>query len=182
MKKHRGGELQHCVQPDDSSFWEQGAVHSRVQWFPRSLCFMWFWFGLEILRQVYKKAFFKILNRFYLIWPFPKNSTVPYKSWKKISSKLGTKGIKRSGILRLFQKCVELLRQEVPKDFFSRKMLLQNFLSPREIRFTVNFFPLLNFCTFLKSASFDTLCGLFWRNFFEAVRLFLEDKRSSSIF
>jgi hypothetical protein len=29
----RGGELQHCVlvQPDDSSFWEQGAIHSRVQ-------------------------------------------------------------------------------------------------------------------------------------------------------
>ncbi len=38
--------------------------------FPRLLCFMGFWFGLEILRLVYKKAFFKILNCFYLIWPF----------------------------------------------------------------------------------------------------------------
>ncbi len=140
--------------------------------FPRSLCFMWFWFGLEILRQVYKKAFFKILKSFYLIWPFnfQKNSTVTYKSLRNISSKLGTKGTKRSGIFRWFQKCVELLRQEVPKDFFSRKMLLLNFLSPQKIRFTVNFFPLLinsDFCTFLKSASFDTLCGLFLRNFFE---------------
>ncbi len=47
--------------------------------FPRSLCFMWFWFGLEILRLVYKKAFFKILNGFYLIWGFnfQKNRTVP---------------------------------------------------------------------------------------------------------
>jgi hypothetical protein len=27
--------------------------------FPRSLCFMWFWFGLEILRLVYEKRFLK---------------------------------------------------------------------------------------------------------------------------
>ncbi len=32
--------------------------------------FMCFWFGLEILRLVYKKVFFEILNGFYLIWPF----------------------------------------------------------------------------------------------------------------
>jgi hypothetical protein len=32
--------------------------------FPRALCFLSFWFGLEILRLVYKKAFFKILNGF----------------------------------------------------------------------------------------------------------------------
>ncbi len=31
---------------------------------------MFFWFGLEILRLVYRKAFFEILNGFYLIWPF----------------------------------------------------------------------------------------------------------------
>ncbi len=68
--------------------------------FPRSLCFMWFWFGLEILRLVNKKPF-----------------------WKKISLKLGVQGIKRSGILHWFQKCVELLRQEVPKDFFLRKAI-----------------------------------------------------------
>ena len=98
-----------CV-ADPDPFWDQCRLGSSD--FPRSLCFMWFWFGLEILRLVYKKAFFKILNGFYLIWPFnfQKNSTVPYKSWKKISSKLGAKGIKRSGILRWFQKCVELLR------------------------------------------------------------------------
>ncbi len=39
--------------------------------FPRSLCFKWSWFGLEILRLVYKKVF---LNTewfgFYFIWPF----------------------------------------------------------------------------------------------------------------
>ncbi len=46
--------------------------------FPRSLCFVWFWFVLEILRLVYKKVFFKILIDFYLIWAFnfQKNSTL----------------------------------------------------------------------------------------------------------
>ena len=118
--------------------------------FPRSLCFVWFWFGLEILRLVYKKTFFKILIDFYLIWAFnfQKNSTVPYKSWKKISSKLGVQGIKRSGILRWFQKCVELLRQEVPKDFFSK---FSKFL---KIQFFCKiFFPFcqtLDFCTFFE--------------------------------
>ncbi len=70
-----------------------------------------------------KKAFTRVINGFYLIcaFNFQKNSTVPFKSWKKISSKLSMQGIKRSGILRWFQKCVELLRQEVPKDFFSEK-------------------------------------------------------------
>jgi hypothetical protein len=38
-----------------------------------------------------------------------------------MSSKLGTKSIKSSEILRWFQKSAELLRQEVPKDFFSEK-------------------------------------------------------------
>ncbi len=47
---------------------------SRVQWFwqffRNSICFMCFWFGLEILILVHKKVFFEILNGFYLIWPF----------------------------------------------------------------------------------------------------------------
>jgi hypothetical protein len=126
--------------------------------FPRSLCFMWFWFGLEILRLVYKKAFFKILNGFYLIWPFnfQKNSTLPYKSWKKISSKLGAKGIKSSKILCWFQKCVKLLRQEVPKDFFSEKRFSAKFSKSLKIQFFCKvFFPFCqtqDFCTFLKSA------------------------------
>jgi hypothetical protein len=48
---------------------------------------------------------------------------------KKISSKLGAKeGIKKSGNLRLFQKYVELLRQEVLKDFSQKNNFLQTFL------------------------------------------------------
>jgi hypothetical protein len=77
------------------------------------------------------------LNGFYLIWAFnfQKNSTVPYKSWKKISSKLGAKGIKRSGILRWFQKCVEFSHQEVPKDFFSEKRFIAKFYNSLKIQF-----------------------------------------------
>ncbi len=86
---------------------------------------MGFWFGLEILRVVYKKRFLKYWTVSTLFELFKKNSTVPYQNWKKISLKLGAKGIKRSGILRWFQKCVELLRQEVPKDFFSEKNFQQ---------------------------------------------------------
>ncbi len=125
--------------------------------FPRSLCFMWYWFGLEILRLVYKKS---------VIWAFnfQKNSTVPYKSWKIISSKLVMQGIKRSELLCWFQKYVKLLRQEVPKDFFSEKQFFAKFSKSLKIQF---------FCTFLKSAqnsaSFDTLHTQFRRNFFSTL-------------
>ncbi len=159
--------------------------------FPRSLCFMWF-FGLEILRLVYKKAFFKILISFYLIWAFnfQKNSTVPYKSWKKISSKLGVQGIKRSGILRWFQKCVELLHQEEPKDFFSEKRFFAIFSKSLKIQiFWKKCFPFCqtrDFCTSAQnSASFDTLHAQFKRNFFQLLNgpalFFSNDKRSNKI-
>ncbi len=71
--------------------------------FPRSLCFLWFWFGLEILGLVNKK-WFLILNSFYLIWPFNFQKIAPSisKSWKKMSLKLGAESIKRSWILHWF--------------------------------------------------------------------------------
>ncbi len=147
--------------------------------FPRSLCFMWFWFGLEILRIVNKKLFFNILIGFYLIWAFnfQKNSTAPYKSWTKISSKLGVQNIKRSGILRWFKKCVDLLRQQVPKDLFSEKQFFAKFSKSLKIKFFCKKLFLSSqtrdFCTFLKSAqnsaSFDTLNGQFWRNLFKTL-------------
>jgi hypothetical protein len=63
---------------------------------------------------------------------------------KKISLKLSTKGvsIKRSGILRRFQKCVELLRQEVPKDLLSEKRFFAKFSkSLKNQFFCKKFFP-----------------------------------------
>ncbi len=41
--------------------------------FPRSLCFMWFWFGLEILRLVHKKVFFAKFSKSLKIQFFCKN-------------------------------------------------------------------------------------------------------------
>jgi hypothetical protein len=55
---------------------------------------------------------------------------------------LGAKGIKRRGILSSFQNCVELLRQEVPKDFFSAKRNFAKFSKSLKIQFFCKiFFP-----------------------------------------
>jgi hypothetical protein len=48
----------------------------------------------------------------------------PYKKLQKISSKLGVQGIKRSGILRRFQKCAEVLSLAKGKTFFTEKLNL----------------------------------------------------------
>ncbi len=107
---------------------------------------------------------------------------------KKISSKLGTKGVKRSGILRWFQKCVELLRQEVPKDFFPRKMI---FFAKFSKSLTLQFF-----CKFFFPFSKLETSAYFWNqrkipllsipctpNFEEIFfsTLFSEDNRSNKI-
>jgi hypothetical protein len=58
-------------------------------------------------------------------------------------------GIKRSRILRRFQKCIELLRQEVPKDFFSEKQFFAKFSKSLKIQFlSKNFFPFAKLKTF----------------------------------
>jgi len=41
---------------------------------------MCFWFGLEILRLVYKKGFFEILNGLFDLLSSDKSSATPYKS------------------------------------------------------------------------------------------------------
>jgi hypothetical protein len=48
---------------------------------------------------------------------------------------LGAKDIKRNRILRLFQKCVELLLQEVPKGLFSEKQFFAKFSKSLKIQF-----------------------------------------------
>ncbi len=58
---------------------------NRVQWFWHffrdSICFMCFWFGLEILRLVYKKYW--TVSILYDLLSSEKSSAAPYKSWKK---------------------------------------------------------------------------------------------------
>ncbi len=112
---------------------------------PRSLCFRWLWFGLEILRLVYKKRFLKYWTVSILFDLLTSNKIAPsHIRAEKNSSKLGAKGIKRSRILCWFQKCVELFRQEVPKDFFSEKCSFEKLFKPLKNQFFFkNCFPLL---------------------------------------
>ncbi len=65
-------------------------MQNRVQWFwhlfRNSICFMCFWFGLEIQRLVYyKKSVFKYctVSIFLDLLSSKKSSTAPYKSWKQ---------------------------------------------------------------------------------------------------
>ncbi len=104
---------------------------------------------------------------------FEKSGTALYKSWKKISSKLGVQGIKRSGILRWFQKCAEVSSLAKGKTFFYRKT---EFSGIRKFCKKLFFWEQIfgnfltqEFYTFLKSAqnsaSFDTVHSRFRRNF-----------------
>ncbi len=112
-----------------SSFISKRRFHIRVQWFWHffwnSICFMCFWFGLEILRLVLKKVFFEIwiVSILFDLLSSEKSCTAPYKSWKKKnSSKLGIQGIKRSGILRWFKKCAEVSCLAKGKTNFTEKL------------------------------------------------------------
>jgi hypothetical protein len=55
-------------------------IFLEIQYASFVLCF---WFGLEILRLVYKQAFCNILNDFYLICPFILRKSIipPYTSY-----------------------------------------------------------------------------------------------------
>ncbi len=57
--------------------------------FWNSICFMWFWLGLEILRLVYKKAAFKMLNRFNKFFGDLKNISKNVFFGKKLTALLG---------------------------------------------------------------------------------------------
>jgi hypothetical protein len=76
-----------------TTFLHMCARHSlriRFQWlwhfFINSICFMCFWFGLEILRLVYKKCFLKYwtVSILFDLLSFDKSSTAPFflqKNW-----------------------------------------------------------------------------------------------------
>ena len=100
---------------------------------------MCFWFGLEILRLVYKKCFLKYwtVSILFDLFTFEKSSAAPYESWKKISSKLGVQSIKRSGILRWFQKCAEVssLAKE-RKNFFQKNWIFRDLENLAKNRFS----------------------------------------------
>jgi hypothetical protein len=75
-----------------------------------------------------KKCFLKYwtVSILFDLFSFEKNSTVPYKSWKKISLKLAVQGIKRSGILRWFQKCAEVSSLAKGKNFSQTNIIFRD--------------------------------------------------------
>ncbi len=121
-----------------------------------------FWFGLEILKLVNKKAFFEILNGFYLIWPFI--------LWKKS---------------RVWQKGKRFLQKNWTKFLGTWKICKKAFFCEK----IFGNFLMQEYYTFLKSAqnsaSFDTLCAQFWRNFLSTLirdgAISLKVKRSNQI-
>ncbi len=120
--------------------------------FPKSLCFMWFWFGLEILRLVYKKAFLKIFYSILFELLTLKRQHRPFEELKKN--------------LALISKMCRTLVSRSSQRFFLRKTMFSK--KSLKIHFFVIFSPFCqtqDFCTFLKSgqnsASFDTLYAQF---------------------
>jgi hypothetical protein len=98
-----------------------------------------FWFGLEILRLVYKKSVFWNFERFlsYLTFYLPKKVVPPLIRVEIFfSPKLAGWGIKRSGILRWFQKCAGVLSLAKGK-----KMLQKNWTFRDLENFAKNRFP-----------------------------------------
>jgi hypothetical protein len=117
--------------------WPEDACGVGSSDFPKSICFMWFWFGLEIQRLVYKKAFFLILNGFYLIWPFTfqKNSLI--RVGKKLSLKLeiGRKGCQKKRNFALISKMCRTLLSRNSQRFFLRKNFFAKFASAKKLVF-----------------------------------------------
>ncbi len=137
---------------------------------------MCFWFGLEIVRLVYKKVFFEILNGFYLIWPFilRRKVALPLIRVEKNFFEIGHAGYQKKRNFALILKMCRTLASRSSQRFFLRKQFFAKFSKSLKIKFFCKiFFPFCqtwDFSTFLKSAqnsaSFDTLHIQFWRNFF----------------
>ncbi len=137
--------------------------------FLRSLCFMWFWFGLEILRLVYKKVFliYWTISILYVLLT-SKNSTVPYKSWKKILQNWAQRVSKEAKFCADFKNVKKL-----PKIFSLKNDFLLNLKNSVFLQIFFPFCQIRDFCTFLKSAqnsaSVDILFAQFRRNFFSTL-------------
>ncbi len=137
---------------------------------------MCFWFGLEMLRLVYKKAFLKYWTITYYCILFDllsseKSSIALYKSFKKFLQNWAYRVSKEAKFCPDFKMCKSLKFGEREERFLQKtdfgcndaffwEKIFGNFLTQE-------------FYTFLKSkqnsVSFDTLWGKFWRNFFSTL-------------
>jgi hypothetical protein len=99
---------------------------------------MWFWFGLEILRLVYKKAFLKILNGFYLIWVFNlKKTASSLIRVDKIFLQNWAQRVSKEAEFSLISKMCRTLASRSSQRFFLRKRTFC------KIQFFCKFFSLL---------------------------------------
>ncbi len=99
--------------------------------FPWSLYLMWFWFGLEILRLVYKTVFLKYwMVSILFVSKFQKNSTVHYKSWKKFLQNWAQRVSKEAELCADFKNVQNSCVKKFQKIFSQKNNWLQNFPSP----------------------------------------------------
>ncbi len=98
-----------------------------LTFFRNSLCFMCLWFGLEILRLVFKKAFFKILNVFlsYLTFNPPKKVALPLIRVEKKFFKIVRKGYQKKRNFVLISKMCRSVEVNKRGKFFSEKLIFQ---------------------------------------------------------
>ncbi len=130
---------------------------------------MWFWFGLEILRLVYEKAFFEILNGFYLIWPFKfqENSIVTYKSWKKLFLQIGQNwSQKKRNFAEISKMCRTLVLRSFQRFFLRRTLFSKNLIFCK-------FFPLSLNSRLLHISEISAKFCFFWYPLWSILKKFV---------
>ncbi len=111
---------------------------------------MCFWYGTKILRLVYKKVFFEILNGFCLIWPFILQNKVSLslKRVEKNFFEIGRTGYHKKRHFALISKmCRSLEFGKREKKFYRKTEFLGAFWEK-----ILGNFLMQEFYTFLKSA------------------------------
>ncbi len=174
-------------------------LSSRVQWlwhfFRNSICFMCFWFGLEILRLVYKKAFFWNIERFlsYLTFYTPKKVALPLiRVEKKCLRNRAYRVSKEAEFCADFKNRLKSRVCQKEKKNYRKTEILGTWKILQKIVFLrKNLWDILDarvLHIFEISAKFRLfsypLCPI-WRNFFSTLlrdgAVFLEVKRSKKI-
>ncbi len=132
------------------------------------------------------QEFFKILNCFFLVWPFILLKSRSSKSWKFFLVEIVCKGYqKKHTVLRWFQKSAWRPTQRCfpPKTLCCKIFSVhkKSVFQPKIFSFIQNTIVLHLFEMSGNCTSINTLCGKFQRNFFQtlirAVLIFLSDKR-----
>ncbi len=113
--------------------WNFSAVGIRAQWFYffiNSICTKWFWFGLEILRLVYKGIFFKYwMVMLFCLLSSKTCSTAPFRVKKIILWNCPQGYRKKRNFPADFKKVHNSCVKKCPKIFPQNSVFLVKFLS-----------------------------------------------------